>query len=79
MKQQTVQLLINNYIKIPDFDYYAYHNGSFWEPFCGIYTANGLSNLNTDSNYSMQHLLASGHTQKNKILNEESFNNYNTM
>jgi molybdopterin-guanine dinucleotide biosynthesis protein A len=79
MQQQTVQALIDNYTQKPDFDYYAYHNGSFWEPFCGIYTANGLQNLKQDNDYSMQHVLSSGQTQKNKILNMASFKNYNLM
>lgn len=81
MKPQTVQNLINNYAQQPDFDFYAYHNGNFWEPFCGIYTAKGLNTLNLKqaTNFSLQNILSSGITQKNDILDMRSFKNYNTL
>lgn len=81
MQTTTIQTLVNNYNQQPNFDFYAYHNGQFWEPFCGIYTAKALSNLNLkhQTNFSMQHILSSGRTKKNKILDIASFKNYNFL
>ncbi len=81
MQATTIQILIDNYTQQPDFNFYAYHNGQFWEPFCGIYTAKALSNLNLkhQPNFSMQHILSSGYTQKNKISDIASFKNYNFL
>ncbi|TAH03370.1 MAG: hypothetical protein EAZ15_03355 [Sphingobacteriales bacterium] len=79
MQPQTIQTLINNYTTQPNFNFYAYHNGDFWEPFCGIYTAKGLNSLvlGNQTDFSLQHILSSGLSQKNIILDEGSFNNYN--
>jgi molybdenum cofactor guanylyltransferase len=80
MQPKTICTLINNYIKQPNFDFYAYHNGDFWEPFCGIYTAKGLGNLvlKNETNASLQHTLTLGPTHKSIILDTPSFKNYNT-
>lgn len=79
MQIETVKYLINNYTKQHNFDFYVYHNGDFWEPFCGIYTANGLNGLILDNqtDFSLQHILTTGLTQKNNILDKQSFKNYN--
>ncbi len=79
MKPQTIQSLINNFTTQQKFDFYAYHNGDFWEPFCGIYTAKGLNSLilGNQTDFSLQCILSLGITQKNIILDECSFSNYN--
>lgn len=81
MQNQTIQKLINNYTTEANFDFYAFHNGDFWEPFCGIYTAKGLNSLvlENQTNFSLQHILTMGLTQKNKILDMASFKNYNSF
>ncbi len=81
MKPQTIQSLINNFTTQQNFDFYAYHNGDFWEPFCGIYSAKGLNSLilGNQTDFSLQHILSSGLTQKNIILDIASFKNYNSV
>lgn len=81
MQQSTIQNLINNYIQSSVFDFYAYHNGKFWEPFCGIYTSKALEKFKYEhtADFSMQHILNTGHTQKNEILDNNSFKNHNTL
>lgn len=81
MQNLTIQTLLNNYIQFPNFDFYAYHNGQFWEPFCGIYTSKALANFKdeTTSDFSMQHILTSGNTQKNEIIDKSSFTNHNRL
>ncbi|TKB97591.1 molybdenum cofactor guanylyltransferase [Pedobacter cryophilus] len=84
MDKQTIQNMINAYETHEDFDFYVYQNDKFYEPFCGIYTAQGLAKLqasylnNNLDNYSMQHVFE---TYKTYVINlkQEStaFNNYN--
>ncbi len=81
MQLETVESLVTNYITQPNFNFYAYHNGDFWEPFCGIYSAKGLNSiiLANETDFSLQHFLTSGPTQKNIILDMASFKNYNSV
>jgi molybdopterin-guanine dinucleotide biosynthesis protein A len=77
----TIQKLLDNYLQFPDFDFYAYHNGKFWEPFCGIYTSKALANLKNENteDFSMQHILNSGNTQKIEMVDKSSFANTNSL
>ncbi len=42
MDHDTLTNLIDVYKTSADFDFYVYRHGAFAEPFCAIYTANGL-------------------------------------
>ena len=80
MDNQTLQQLINTYQSDPDSDFYAYHNGQFFEPLCAIYTAKGLNTLKLSGlkNYSLQHVLNSAGTIKLEVLNINAFKNQNS-
>lgn len=74
----TIQILVNNYTVNECFEYYAFHNGSFWEPLCCIYTAHVLQGLPASAR-SLQSLLASGNSLKIPMENARCFRNYNRL
>ncbi len=66
------------------FDFYVYQNQEFYEPFCGVYTATGLSHILVAyqkkelKNYSMQQVFNTFQTFAVPVsMGDESFNNYN--
>jgi molybdopterin-guanine dinucleotide biosynthesis protein A len=68
MQQETLSRLIKTFNDEPDHDFYVYQHGAFAEPFCGIYTSDGLKKV-----------LQNGITRRLAIVEPESFNNYNTL
>jgi len=58
-------------------DFYAYTEGGFFQPLCGIYTAKGLAGPHTA--VSLQYLLRQGKTKSLVMVNNEAFRNYNTL
>jgi molybdopterin-guanine dinucleotide biosynthesis protein A len=85
MQQETLSRLIKTFNDEPDHDFYVYQHGAFAEPFCGIYTSDGLKKVlqNNDitalSNMSLQKVFNHGITRRLAIVEPESFNNYNTL
>lgn len=76
MDTPTLQVLVNNYNTKQYFRYYAFHNGSFWEPLCSIYTARALQGLSVLSP-NLQDILGSGNTRKIPVQSANCFKNYN--
>lgn len=58
-------------------EFYAYLEGEFFQPLCGIYTARGLAGSHTA--VSLQQLLRQGKTKSLVMVNNEAFRNYNTL
>ncbi|MET4082651.1 molybdopterin-guanine dinucleotide biosynthesis protein A [Pedobacter sp. UYP30] len=85
MREAVMQQLINSCSENKEFDFYAFKNKYFFQPFCGIYTSSGLRKLSDEINcenatdYSMQHVFKKykTYTLNLPIAEEESFNNYN--
>jgi molybdopterin-guanine dinucleotide biosynthesis protein A len=85
MQTQTLMHLINSYNTAAGYDFYAYHNGQFYEPLCAIYTCNALSylwgqaNNGLINNHSLQQVLKSNHTKALSVTGsyESSFQNLN--
>jgi molybdopterin-guanine dinucleotide biosynthesis protein A len=85
MQTKTLCRLIDIYRSEPFYDFYVYQNKEFAEPFCGIYTANGLSNtslqldISKQTSLSMQNVLNNGYTKRLPITEDQSFENNNTL
>jgi molybdenum cofactor guanylyltransferase len=79
----TIKQIIQTCINEPAHDFYVYEDAEFLQPFCGLYTAKGLSIIlakaqsNQLTKFSMQHLLNSANTKKIAIGNKAAFSNYN--
>lgn len=84
MKQATLQNLVNTYRSNPGFDFYAYHNGNFFEPLCALYTANALFKLmqkvndGSLTNVSLQSVLKQGNVKVIEVTDADSFINTNS-
>lgn len=82
MQQETILTLLNSFAANQGFDFYAFHNGKFWEPLCAIYTSAGLSKFlkhnTTLSDFSFQHLLTTEKSLKLPITDLGSFRNFNS-
>lgn len=84
MDKATLQQLITAYQSEPGHGFYAYHNGSYFEPLCAIYTASALAAtkqvyLNGALNgFSLQQLLNGVNTKRLQVLNATVFNNLNS-
>ncbi len=82
MQPETLNRLKECYIAEPHYDFYVYQNKEFAEPFCGIYTAKGLSLLMQKetsglSGISLQKVLNMGDTFRLPVTDPGSFNNFN--
>ncbi|MBK0381586.1 molybdenum cofactor guanylyltransferase [Pedobacter sp. SD-b] len=84
MDLQTIRSLINEFLYTEKHDFYVYKNEEFYQPFCGIYTADGLSKLlkkysNKElDTFKLQNVFKNHDTLAIPInLNDPSFNNYN--
>ena len=79
----TINKLLQAFLIEPTFEFYVYGDADFAQPFCGIYTAQGLAKIlvkvedNKLTKFSMQQLLDSTCTKKLAIENRAAFNNYN--
>lgn len=62
MKGETIKNIIDKVAQNPDYEYWIYKNPSFFEPFCGVYSARGLHKLEEAyrhgdlSGFSMQNI-----------------------
>jgi len=85
MQAKTLSRLVDSYKLEPGYDFYVYQNKEYAEPFCGIYTIKGLSNIIlkldelTPTNLSMQSVLNGGYTKRLPITEINSFENNNTL
>lgn len=83
----TISRMIGSYQEeTPDRpDFYVYRGSGFAQPFCGIYTATGLSGIFSlyeqggQQDFSFQGLLKKGNTRTLPIEREEAFRNYNSF
>ena len=81
MQGETINTLVSKYHQEPEFAFYVYQNEKFAEPFCGIYTGEGLHDLIEKrdlSNTSLQHVLNAGDTRRLPIFEAGSFENHNS-
>lgn len=82
MQQKTISSLLNSFKNNPNFDFYAFHNGEFWEPLAAIYTSEGLKKNNKTtqlSGCSFQYVLNTGNSFRLALEDRESFKNFNTF
>lgn len=85
MDTDTIQSLISVAQSSEDHEFYVYENHGLAEPFCAIYTSNGLKSVYDKALYdgltqnSFQRIIADGHTKRVVLNNPEPFCNYNTM
>jgi len=67
------------------YDFFIYRDGVFFQPFCGIYTARGLSHIHRMASLghlrdsSLQSILKDGRTKSLSIDNAAAFGNYNSL
>jgi molybdopterin-guanine dinucleotide biosynthesis protein A len=85
MDSATIENLIGAAQSEEGYEFYVYENHGLVEPFCAIYTSNGLKSIfdkavhNALSQNSFQSILASGKTRRVVLDNTVPFRNYNTM
>lgn len=85
MDTDTIQNLISVAQSNENHEFYVYENHGLAEPFCAIYTSNGLKSVYNKALHdglpqnSFQSVIADGNTQRIMLNNSESFRNYNTM
>jgi len=72
----TIAHLIASY-SAGGYDFYAYRENTFFQPFCAVFTAAGLEHGVQEP--SLQMLLRQGKTKSLAILRSEAFRNYNTL
>ena len=77
MDHATIFQIIDAYRAGGPYEFYAYREGAFFQPFCSIYTSAGLKNYVEE--VSLQGLLRRGKTKCLAILRNEAFRNYNTL
>ncbi|WP_443939500.1 molybdenum cofactor guanylyltransferase [Pedobacter sp. MW01-1-1] len=62
MNEATIQNILKKAAENPDFDFWIYKNEEFFEPFCGIYSSEGLKKIAQEYHqgqlqaFSMQHV-----------------------
>ncbi len=85
MDRVTIENLIAVAQAEQEYEFYAYENHGLLEPFCAIYTSNGLKAVSDKTVHhalfqnSFQSVLANGKTRKVVLDNPVPFRNYNTM
>lgn len=77
MDQATIGQLVEAYRAGGGYEWYAYREDEFFEPFCAIYTAAGLETGMQE--LSLQQLLRRGRTKGLAVTNSEAFKNYNAL
>jgi molybdopterin-guanine dinucleotide biosynthesis protein A len=84
MQAETLCHLVSSYKAEPAYDFYIYQNKEYAEPFCGIYTGEGLSilirsiDVRNLSGLSLKKVLYNGNTKHLEIIETVSFSNHNT-
>jgi molybdopterin-guanine dinucleotide biosynthesis protein A len=76
MDQGTIGGLLEAYRMGGPYEFYAYREEGFFQPFCAIYTAAGVKQ--NGQVHSLQELLRRGKTKSLAVLRSEAFRNYNT-
>lgn len=76
MDHATISQIIDAYLSGGPYEFYAYQEGAFFQPFCGIYTSIGLDSRHGSS---LQELLKSANTKALAVFRPDVFKNYNTM
>lgn len=67
------------------YDFFIYRDRNFFQPFCGVYTARGLSYIHRMASLghlrdsSLQSILKEGRTKGLSIDNSAAFRNYNSL
>jgi molybdopterin-guanine dinucleotide biosynthesis protein A len=77
MDHATIFQLISVYRACGPFEYYAYQEGAFFQPFCAIYTSAGLKGDMRET--SLQGVLRQGRTNALTVSRSAAFKNYNTL
>ena len=84
MDAGTVKNLIDIYASNKAYDFFAYQLQDSLEPFCAIYTSNGLNGIYREAiggtlrSFSLKKILENGNIKIIPVSKESSFNNYNT-
>lgn len=79
----TLKHLVDSYVSSQHYNFYVYERQNFLEPFCGIYTSQGLRAVDKKAQeegfqlFSLQSILQRGKTMKLSIINSNNFRNYN--
>ncbi|MBS1602180.1 MAG: NTP transferase domain-containing protein [Bacteroidetes bacterium] len=79
MDAATLETLIACYRGVGGYEFYAYEEGAWLQPFGAIYTAAGLERVGAPADGRLQNLLRAGRTKRLVGAREEAFNNYNTL
>lgn len=79
MDEATLDKLISCYHGDGEYDFYAYEEGAWLQPFGAIYTATGLDRVGAPADGRLQSLLRSARTKRLVATRGEAFNNYNTL
>ncbi len=75
--EPTITTLIEAYRTNEPFKFFAYTDGTFFQPLCAIYTSSGI--MTNTTAHSLQTLLKAGDTKPLPILRTAAFKNYNTL
>lgn len=85
MDEKTIGDLISIYSGEPGYDFYVYEQEGFTQPFCAIYTAQGLAGVyrrfeaKEIKKYSLHDRFGEGRTKYLPLQEPDSFNNYNSV
>lgn len=75
----TLEGLIARYRQGVDYEFYAYEEGAWLQPFGAIYTAAGLGRVGAPADGRLQSLLRAGRTMRLAAAGGPAFNNYNSL
>jgi molybdenum cofactor guanylyltransferase len=81
----TIQKIITTYLEESQYDFFVYQDLEFAQPFCGIYTSQGLEKeyalalRHNLPDFSLQSMLNNGTTRRIKIEHAAAFRNYNSL
>lgn len=79
----TIKNILQVYHNESVYDFYVYQDEMYAQPFCGVYTANGIDKLSerilsqSPANISLQNVLNNGITKRITIKNKNAFINLN--
>ncbi|HWK06014.1 MAG TPA: molybdenum cofactor guanylyltransferase [Puia sp.] len=85
LDEHTIQKIITAYREESGYDFYVYQDLQFAQPFCGIYTSQGLDKADVlalhsgSHDFSLQSLLNKANTRRLTIDRPEAFRNYNSL
>jgi len=79
MDAATLEMLIGCYSGEGGYEFYAYEEDTWLQPFGAIYTAAGLGRVGAPADGRLQSLLRAGRTRRMVAARRDAFNNYNTL